>query len=97
MAASQKTINWLLSSDPSIRWQVMRDLLAAPPEEYQKERAKIALGGWGADLLSRQDANGTWAGRTCFEREKAGKPSRWNTLCALPVLKWWESSPTPIA
>ena len=61
MAISQKTINWLLSGDPSIRWQVMRDLLTAPPEEYKKERARIAYEGWGADLLSRQDASGTWA------------------------------------
>lgn len=61
MVASQKTINWLLSGDPSIRWQVMRDLLDAPAEEYQKEQARVALEGWGADLLSRQDASGTWA------------------------------------
>jgi hypothetical protein len=26
-----------------------------------------------------------------FEMEKVGKESRWNTLRALRVLKWWES------
>jgi hypothetical protein len=61
MIASQKTIDWLLTGDPSIRWQVMRNVLDAPLEEYQKERARVALEGWGADLLSRQDAGGTWA------------------------------------
>ena len=39
----------------------MRDLLDAPLEEYEKVRARVALEGWGADLLSRDDANGTWA------------------------------------
>jgi hypothetical protein len=25
-----------------------------------------------------------------FEMERRGAPSRWNTLCALRVMKWWE-------
>jgi hypothetical protein len=33
-----------------------------------------------------------WTGRTFFEMEKAGKPSRWNTLRALRVLRWWEKT-----
>ncbi|MBL8045407.1 MAG: hypothetical protein JNL09_02645 [Anaerolineales bacterium] len=37
----------------------------------------------------RQGAN--WAGRTFFELEPVGQPSRWNTLRALRVLKWWEA------
>ena len=61
MAVAHKTVNWLLSGDPAIRWQVMRDLLDFPEEEYEKVRERVALEGWGADLLSRQDANGTWA------------------------------------
>ena len=28
-------IQWLLDSDPSIRWQVMRDLIGAPTEQAQ--------------------------------------------------------------
>jgi hypothetical protein len=31
-----------------------------------------------------------YRGRTFFELEKVGAPSRWNTLRALRVLKWWE-------
>ncbi len=41
-------IHWLLDSDPSIRWQVMRDLIGAPAEQVAAERAKIATEGWGA-------------------------------------------------
>jgi hypothetical protein len=53
---------WLLDSDPSIRWQVMRDLLDAPPDEVAAERARVAREGWGARLLELQDPEGTWAG-----------------------------------
>lgn len=55
-------IVWLLDSDPSIRWQVMRDLLGAPAEEVAAERAKVATQGWGAQLLALQGADGSWAG-----------------------------------
>ena len=55
-------IQWLLDSDPSIRWQVMQDLIDAPAEEFAAERAKIATEGWGAQLLAMQGADGSWAG-----------------------------------
>ena len=55
-------IDWLLDSDPSIRWQVMRDLTGAPADEVAAERARIATEGWGARLLSLQDGDGRWAG-----------------------------------
>jgi hypothetical protein len=35
-------IDWLLDSDPSIRWQVMRDLTDAPAEDVAAERAPFA-------------------------------------------------------
>jgi len=38
-------IDWLLDSDPSIRWQVMRDLTDARPDEVEAERAKVAVEG----------------------------------------------------
>jgi hypothetical protein len=31
-----------------------------------------------------------WKGKTYFELERLGAPSRWNTLRALRVLKWWD-------
>jgi hypothetical protein len=55
-------IEWLLDSDASIRWQVMRDLLGAPAAEVAAERAKVATQGWGAQLLALQGADGSWAG-----------------------------------
>ena len=42
---------WLLDSDPAIRWQVMRDLLDEPAEVVATERARVATEGWGARLL----------------------------------------------
>jgi len=60
--SNSSVIQWLLDSDPSIRWQVMRDLIDAPPEEVAAERAKVATEGWGAQLLALQEADGSWAG-----------------------------------
>jgi hypothetical protein len=57
---------WLLDSDPAIRWQVLRDLAEAPAEVVAKERARVALEGWGARLLGLQDGDGQWAGGACF-------------------------------
>jgi hypothetical protein len=56
-------IDWLLDSDPSIRWQVMRDLTDAPPEAIAAERSRIAIEGWGARLLDLQEPDGRWAGK----------------------------------
>jgi hypothetical protein len=63
------TIDWLLSSDPSIRWQVMRDLLDAPDSEWQAERTTVESHGWGARLLSYEDEDGQWAGGAFFPRD----------------------------
>ncbi len=61
-------IDWLLDSDPAIRWQVMRDLTDAPAEDVAAERARVAREGWGAQLLAAQDADGRWGGGTFFPR-----------------------------
>jgi len=58
----KSVIRWLLDSDPSIRWQAMRDLADAPDEEVAAERAKVATEGWGAQLLALQGADGSWGG-----------------------------------
>jgi hypothetical protein len=55
-------IDWLLDSDPAIRWQVMRDLAHEPAEVVAAERARVATEGWGARLLSLQAPDGLWAG-----------------------------------
>ncbi len=58
---SQYIIDWLLKGDPSIRWQVLNDILAADIKIINKERNLISKEGWGAKLLSFQDNEGTWA------------------------------------
>ena len=55
-------IDWLLDSDPAIRWQVMRDLTHEPPDVIAAERSRIATEGWGARLLALQTPDGLWAG-----------------------------------
>jgi hypothetical protein len=65
-------LDWLLDSDPALRWQVLRDLTDASPEEVAAERARVATDGWGARLLAVRDADGQWAGGACFPAEFRG-------------------------
>src|SRR5687768_6259831 len=58
----QSVIPWLLDADPSIRWQVMQDLIDAPAGQVAAERAKVATEGMGARLLALQGEDGTWSG-----------------------------------
>ena len=55
-------LDWLLDSDPALRWQVLRDLSDAPPEVVAAERAHVATEGWGARLLALRGDDGQWAG-----------------------------------
>ena len=61
-------IDWLLDSDPSIRWQVMRDLIGEPDANVARERSRVALEGWGARLLDLQGADGHWGGAAFVPR-----------------------------
>jgi hypothetical protein len=56
-------IDWLLDSDPAIRWQVMRDLTHEATDVIAAERSRVATDGWGARLLALQESDGRWAGR----------------------------------
>jgi hypothetical protein len=76
-------IDWLLDpghSDPSVRWQVMRDLLDAPRSEWEAERSRVETQGWGARLLALEDEDGQWAGGALFpddfdfNGDEAGQP-----------------------
>ncbi len=58
-----RTVDWLLDSDPAIRWQVMRDLTGEPANVVVAERSRIATQGWGARLLRLQAPDGRWGGR----------------------------------
>ncbi len=48
-------------------------------------------------LEKKRTKDGRWPlqnrhpGKTFFEMERVGKPSRWNTLRALRVLQWWDA------
>jgi hypothetical protein len=55
-------IEWLLDADPSIRWQTMRDLAGATPEDVETERARVATHGAAARLLALQAGDGRWGG-----------------------------------
>jgi hypothetical protein len=57
-------MRWLLDSDPSIRWQVMRDLGGEANDAVAAERSRIASEGWGAKLLDRQRPDGKWGDGT---------------------------------
>lgn len=73
-------VEWLMESDPAMRWQVMRDLTDAPAEAIATERARVARQGWGARLLAQQREDGQWdAGVPTFGSEKAAT--------------WWRSMP----
>ncbi len=74
--------DWLLDSDPAIRWQVMRDLTDGPVADVAAERARVAREGWGARLLAVQPADGIWGGGANFPEWTGTKP----TLVVLRVL-----------
>jgi hypothetical protein len=83
-------MDWLLDSDPAIRWQVLRDLVHAPREVVAAERARTAVEGWCARLLALQGDDGQWAGGACFPArslnwrdENQGQP--W--ISTLPTLQ----------
>lgn len=91
-------VNWMLDSDPALRWQVERDLVKAPPEVWEATRARVATEGFGAELLSHQDPDGQWAGGAYFPgdfdwngpeaAEGAGQP--WTaTTWTLTTLREW--------
>jgi hypothetical protein len=87
---------WLLESDPTLRWQVERDLLDEPPEVWQATKARIATEGFGARLLALQDADGQWAAGAFFpsdfdfEGPEAERGQPWTaTTWTLNALREW--------
>jgi len=74
-------IDWLLDSDPAIRWQVMRDLVHEPAGVVAAERSRIAAEGWGARLLALQTPDGAWGGR-------AWSHDWTDTFHVLELLRW---------
>jgi hypothetical protein len=60
MASRTAVVSWLLEGDPSIRWQVLRDLNREPDAVVAAERTRVASEGRGAELLARQTPAGHW-------------------------------------
>ncbi len=90
-------VDWLLESDPAIRWQALRDLADAPADLVAAERARVATEGWGARLLALQGEDGQWDGGACFPSWKFdlrnGQP--WtSTLPTLQLLRQFGVDPS---
>jgi hypothetical protein len=80
-------------------WWSKQDIKFTNPESkmLSKKHDKDERFSDGIALLKeKQKRDGRWvmmrgpSGKIYFDMEKAGRPSRWNTLRALRVLKWWE-------
>src|SRR5437868_1130101 len=80
-------VDWLLDSDPAIRWQAMRDLTDAPADHVATERAKVATEGWGARMLALQPPDGQWGGGAYF-------PEWTSTTPTLQLLRQFGLEPT---
>jgi hypothetical protein len=83
---NSSVVQWLLDADPALRWQVLRDLTDASPDEVASERARVAHEGWGAQLLGAQDANGYW--------DADSSNPEWVTLRSLLLLRDMGLDPT---
>ncbi len=90
--ADQALLDWMLDSDPALRWQVERDLVGAPPDVWEATRARVATEGFGAKLLALQDPDGQWAGGAFFPKgfDGAGEGQPWTaTTWSLKSLREW--------
>jgi hypothetical protein len=81
-----------LSFPPRWRYDVLRALdyfrqCGAEADERVEDAVEL--------VFKKRRLDGTWPlqnrhpGRSYFEMEKVGQPSRWNTLRALRVLRWY--------
>ena len=70
-------LDWLLDSDPAIRWQVLRDLGCAG-RNVAAERARVATAasGWGARILALQGDDGQWEGGALLPGREAARRAR---------------------
>jgi hypothetical protein len=85
--SNDHVIDWLLDSDPSIRWQVMRDLTDTPAEIVAAERSRVGSEGWGRRLLDQQRPDGQWG-------DGIATPLWWSNLYTLLFLRDLGLDPT---
>jgi hypothetical protein len=72
-------IDWLLDSDPAIRWQAMRDLEDASPTEVAVQRSRVVREGIGAKILAAQGSDGSW--------HRAGAPEWMLNIYTMQLLR----------
>jgi hypothetical protein len=92
MALDDALLDWMLDTDPALRWQVERDLADAPPEQWESTRARVATEGFGARLRELQDPDGQWAGGAFFPKDFSddGPGQPWTaTTWSLNSLREW--------
>jgi hypothetical protein len=87
-SSNDSVIEWLLDADPSIRWQVMRDLTDTPAEIVAAERSRVASEGWGPRLLDQQRPDGQWGDGNTTE------PFWWSNMYTLLFLRDLGLDPT---
>lgn len=73
MTVKPALLDWMLETDPALRWQVERDLMGEPEAVWEATRARVATEGLGARLLALQDADGN--GRVA-PSSRRGSPAR---------------------
>jgi len=82
------------SFPPRWHWDALRGLNHLCRMDVRDERLQDAID----LLLSKRSPKGRWKlenhhkGKEFFKLENPGQPSRWNTLRALRVLRWWDRS-----
>jgi hypothetical protein len=86
-SSNDPVIEWLLDSDPSIRWQVMRDVTDTPAAIVAAERSRVATEGWGPRLLDQQRPDGQWG-------DGIATPLWWSNLYTLLFLRDLGLDPT---
>ena len=79
---------------PRWHYDILRALdyfqaVGAPRDSRLSEAIDVVRGRRGRD--GRWSLEYSYHGKTYFQLERVGTPSRWNTLRALRVLKWWNS------
>lgn len=84
--SSELPLDWLLSSDPAIRWLTLRDLTNGTQEQLAAERIRIVQEGLGGQILSRQEPDGAW--------RRPDAPTWLSTLFTLQLLRMTGVDPT---
>ncbi|GIG24098.1 squalene cyclase [Cellulomonas denverensis] len=96
MTPGTPVTDWLLDTDPALRWQVQRDLLHEPEPVWSATRDRVAREGFGARLLAHQDPDGQWAGGAFFPAgfDGSGEGQPWTaTTWSLNSLREWGVDP----